>query len=64
MDPLNIIAENRSVMGFNLIWMWDRKEMMSTLLGSMMEKVRLGVSYERGTPVRSLMALHQCVWCG
>lgn len=39
-DPLNIIAENRSVMGFNLIWMWDKKEMMSALLESMMHKVK------------------------
>lgn len=25
-DPLRMMSENRSVMGFNLIWLWDRAE--------------------------------------
>lgn len=30
-DPLQMISDNRSVMGFNLIWLWDRADQ---LLGS------------------------------
>lgn len=26
LDPLSMISENKSVMGFNLIWMWDKIE--------------------------------------
>ena len=25
-DPLSMVSDNRSVMGFNLIWLWDRVE--------------------------------------
>eukprot|EP00285_Hemiselmis_virescens_P019386 CAMPEP_0173405884 /NCGR_PEP_ID=MMETSP1356-20130122/63028_1 /TAXON_ID=77927 ORGANISM="Hemiselmis virescens, Strain PCC157" /NCGR_SAMPLE_ID=MMETSP1356 /ASSEMBLY_ACC=CAM_ASM_000847 /LENGTH=102 /DNA_ID=CAMNT_0014366761 /DNA_START=86 /DNA_END=394 /DNA_ORIENTATION=- len=35
-DPLDIIAQNRGVMGFNLIWMWDREEEMSEMLDDVM----------------------------
>ena len=28
-DPLQMVSENRSVMGFNLIWLWDRIERMA-----------------------------------
>ncbi|HSR69311.1 MAG TPA: zinc-binding dehydrogenase [Acidobacteriota bacterium] len=31
-DPLNMIADNKSVMAFNLIWLWDRLDLMSALL--------------------------------
>ena len=27
-DPLQMISENRSVMGFNLIWLWDRADQL------------------------------------
>ena len=29
LDPLRMIAENRSVMAFNLIWLWDRVDRLS-----------------------------------
>jgi hypothetical protein len=35
-DPLDIIAQNRSVMGFNLIWMWDKEKEMSGMLEGLM----------------------------
>jgi NADPH:quinone reductase-like Zn-dependent oxidoreductase len=27
-DPLRMVSENRSVMGFNLIWLWDRVDLL------------------------------------
>jgi alcohol dehydrogenase len=27
-DPLQMISDNRSVMGFNLIWLWDRADQL------------------------------------
>ena len=27
-DPLRMVTENRSVMGFNLIWLWDRADLL------------------------------------
>lgn len=29
LDPLRLIDQNRSVMGFNLIWLWDRAERLA-----------------------------------
>ena len=29
-DPLQMISDNRSVMGFNLIWLWDRADQLLT----------------------------------
>ncbi len=31
-DPVEMISDNRSVMAFNLIWLWDRVEELSSLL--------------------------------
>jgi NADPH:quinone reductase-like Zn-dependent oxidoreductase len=28
-DPLQMVSDNRSVMGFNLIWLWDRVDLLS-----------------------------------
>lgn len=28
-DPLQMVSDNRSVMGFNLIWLWDRAERLA-----------------------------------
>jgi NADPH:quinone reductase-like Zn-dependent oxidoreductase len=28
-DPLRLVSDNRSVMGFNLIWLWDRVERLA-----------------------------------
>lgn len=39
LDPLNMIAENRSLMAFNLIWLWDQRE----LLARMFEKALLAL---------------------
>ena len=27
-DPLTLISDNKSVMGFNLIWLWDKKKLL------------------------------------
>lgn len=35
-DPLEMIAQNRSVIGFNLIWLWDKQEMLQECLDSVM----------------------------
>ena len=32
LDPLSMTSENKSVMAFNLIWMWDKIEELSSLL--------------------------------
>jgi alcohol dehydrogenase len=32
LDPLAMISDNKSVMGFNLIWLWDRASMLAPLL--------------------------------
>ncbi len=37
LDPLEMIAENRSLMAFNLIWLWDRVEELERLYGETME---------------------------
>jgi NADPH:quinone reductase-like Zn-dependent oxidoreductase len=29
LDPLRMIAENKSVMAFNLIWLWDRVDRLT-----------------------------------
>lgn len=35
LDPVNMISANRSLMAFNLIWLWDHHQVMIKLLGSM-----------------------------
>jgi alcohol dehydrogenase len=35
-DVMDMISENRSVMAFNLIWLWDQVELMQVLLHKMM----------------------------
>lgn len=35
-DVMDMISENRSVMAFNLIWLWDQVELMKELLNTMM----------------------------
>ena len=40
-DPLAIISENKSVMGFNLIWLYEKAEKMGELLGKL-EQFDLG----------------------
>ena len=35
-DVMDMISENRSVMAFNLIWLWDQVELMQVLLQKMM----------------------------
>ncbi|MCB1143875.1 MAG: zinc-binding dehydrogenase [Leptospiraceae bacterium] len=32
LDPLQMTTENKSVMAFNLIWMWDKKEELNAML--------------------------------
>jgi hypothetical protein len=39
-DPLEIIAANKAVLGFNLIWLWDKVSEIATMLRTMMDKVR------------------------
>jgi alcohol dehydrogenase len=33
---MDMISDNRSVLAFNLIWLWDQVELMSELLKAMM----------------------------
>ncbi len=35
LDPLGMIAENKSVMAFNLIWLWDRAERLSRIFAEL-----------------------------
>lgn len=35
-DPVEMISDNRSVMAFNLIWLWDRVEELSALLADVL----------------------------
>lgn len=35
-DVMDMISDNRSVMAFNLIWLWDQVELMKKLLADMM----------------------------
>ncbi len=35
-DPLAMISDNKSVMGFNLIWLWDRIELMHAMMTDML----------------------------
>lgn len=35
-DVMEMISDNRSVMAFNLIWLWDQVELMQSLLADMM----------------------------
>lgn len=35
-DVMDMISDNRSVMAFNLIWLWDQVELMKELLADMM----------------------------
>ncbi len=36
-DPLKMINTNRSVMGFNLIWLWDQKEQLAGMVDKLNE---------------------------
>lgn len=36
-DPLELVTSNKSVMGFNLIWMYDKHEELSNLLEKLMK---------------------------
>lgn len=36
LDPIEMISENKSLMAFNLIWLWDRVEEMTRLVDEMM----------------------------
>jgi len=35
LDPLEMIAENKAVIGFNLIWLWDRVDQLTDVLDEM-----------------------------
>jgi len=37
LDPLDMISENKSVMCFNLIWLWDNVDELTPVLDSMLE---------------------------
>ncbi len=44
LDPQKMIEENKSVMGFNLIWLFDKKELMSEVLEGL-DKLNIGKPY-------------------
>lgn len=31
-DPLQMVSENKSIMAFNLIWMWEQKELFNEMM--------------------------------
>eukprot|EP00123_Amoebidium_parasiticum_P011979 comp21041_c0_seq1/m.28278 comp21041_c0_seq1/g.28278 ORF comp21041_c0_seq1/g.28278 comp21041_c0_seq1/m.28278 type:complete len:392 (-) comp21041_c0_seq1:473-1648(-) len=35
-DPMEMISQNRALIGFNLIWLWDKVDEMTSTLGDMM----------------------------
>lgn len=35
-DPLKMVSDNKSVMGFNLIWLWDQNEMLRNYMDELM----------------------------
>lgn len=39
LDPLQMMSDNRSVMGFNLIWLWDRASMLAGAVDALDELV-------------------------
>ena len=39
LDPLDMIAANRAVIGFNLIWLWDRIDSLRLTAAAMLEAV-------------------------
>jgi synaptic vesicle membrane protein VAT-1 len=39
-DPMRMISSNRSVMAFNLIWLWDRVDRLNALYGPVSEALR------------------------
>ncbi len=57
-DPLRLVNLNKSVMGFNLIWLWDKIDYLHFLLDQIMnlgiEKPYIGRIYEFGKLVKAL----------
>ena len=57
-DPLKMINTNRSVMGFNLIWLWEQKDQLSQMIDKLinlnLEKPLIGKTF-------SLNELHSAV---
>lgn len=49
-DPLNMISENKSIMGFNLIWLWDHLHLLRSYFDDLWkissEPQRIGRVYE------------------
>lgn len=37
-DPMDLISSNKSVIGFNLIWLWDKIDELGGILDEMLEK--------------------------
>lgn len=36
-DPLKMISDNKAIMGFNLIWLWDRKELLKEYMNDLLK---------------------------
>lgn len=57
-DPLRLVNWNKSVMGFNLIWLWDKIDYLHKLLNQLMaldiEKPYIGRIYEYGKLLKAL----------
>jgi alcohol dehydrogenase len=47
LDPLAMISRNRSVMGFNLIWLWEQQELFREMIERIME-LKLAAPYIGG----------------
>lgn len=35
-DPMSMMSDNKSVMGFNLIWMWEKADLLEILVKQIM----------------------------
>lgn len=41
LDPVQMISDNRSVLGFNLIWLWDRADRLPEAMGATSALIRV-----------------------
>lgn len=61
LDPLNMIAENRSLMAFNLIWLWNRYDLLAEMYDQAAQALpdppHVGRVFEFGEAVQALRFL-------
>ncbi|MFQ5739506.1 MAG: zinc-binding dehydrogenase [Acidobacteriota bacterium] len=61
LDPLNMISENKSLMAFNLIWLWDRIDLLRRLYTDLSQELKappyIGRRFPFSQAVRALRYL-------